>query len=40
MSGYTPDTIGQGEVMAPGEFIQKPFNAGDLIDKVREVLDR
>lgn len=39
MSGYTRDAIGQGEVMAAGGgFIQKPFGAEALMDKVRKVV--
>ncbi len=40
MSGYTADAIGNHGVLEPGtHFIQKPFTAGDLLRKLRSVLD-
>jgi CheY-like chemotaxis protein len=40
MSGYTDDAIVHHGVLDAGtQFIGKPFNAGDLMRKVREVLD-
>lgn len=40
MSGYTEDAISHQGVLDDGlSFIQKPFKAGDLLRKVREVLD-
>jgi PAS domain S-box-containing protein len=40
MSGYTGGAIGHlGELEAEGAFLQKPFPAGMLARKVREVLD-
>lgn len=40
MSGYTDDTISKYGILESGvEFIQKPFSAGDLVRKVRTVLD-
>ena len=41
MSGYTGDTILRHGVRARGAcFVSKPFEAGDLINKVRAVLDQ
>lgn len=41
MSGYTADLIVRRGVLAEGiNFIQKPFLPGDLLKKVRQVLDR
>jgi two-component system cell cycle sensor histidine kinase/response regulator CckA len=41
MSGYTGDAIVHHGQLAPGiELLQKPFTAGDLNRRVREVLDR
>jgi two-component system, cell cycle sensor histidine kinase and response regulator CckA len=40
MSGYTDDAIAHHGTLDPGtKFIGKPFNAADLVRKVREVLD-
>ena len=40
MSGYTANVIAHQGVLDDGvAFIQKPFSMGDLIKKVREVLD-
>jgi PAS domain S-box-containing protein len=40
MSGYTDDAIVRHGVLEPGlAFIQKPFRAADLVDKIRSVLD-
>ena len=40
-SGYTMDVIKTKEVMEMGfDFIHKPFQAKDLLMKVREILDR
>ena len=40
MSGYTDDTISQhGFFDAGTEFLQKPFTALRLMEKIREVLD-
>jgi two-component system, cell cycle sensor histidine kinase and response regulator CckA len=41
LSGYTDNAIVHRGVLSPGEaFLQKPFRADDLLNKVREVLDR
>jgi two-component system cell cycle sensor histidine kinase/response regulator CckA len=41
MSGYTGDAIVHHGQLAPGvELLLKPFTAGDLNRRVREVLDR
>ncbi len=41
MSGYTEDVIAHHGVLEKGvDFIQKPFSARNLMEKVREVLDR
>jgi two-component system, cell cycle sensor histidine kinase and response regulator CckA len=41
MSGYTDSIIAKHGVLEEGAaFIQKPFNADDLLEKVREVLQR
>jgi two-component system cell cycle sensor histidine kinase/response regulator CckA len=41
MSGYAGDAIAHQGQLAPGvELLQKPFTAGDLNRRVREVLDR
>jgi len=40
MSGYTDEAIVNRGILAPGtQFVQKPFTAGGLMRKVREVLD-
>jgi len=40
MSGYTDDVIAHHGVINEGiHFLQKPFAPGDLVRKVREVLD-
>jgi hypothetical protein len=40
MSGYTDDVIARHGVLEPGiAFLQKPFTAFGLAEKVREVLD-
>jgi FixJ family two-component response regulator len=40
MSGYTSDTmVRHGVLEAKVSFINKPFNAAALLQKVREVLD-
>jgi DNA-binding response OmpR family regulator len=40
MSGYTPDAIGSCEVLAAGGgFLQKPFDARVLMERVREALE-
>jgi FixJ family two-component response regulator len=40
MSGYTDDVIARHGVLEPGiAFLQKPFTALGLAEKVREVLD-
>lgn len=40
MSGYADDTLDRHGMHEPGKhFIQKPFGAGDLVRKIREVLD-
>jgi PAS domain S-box-containing protein len=41
MSGYTDSIIAKHGILEEGAaFIQKPFNANDLLEKVREVLER
>ncbi len=41
MSGYTDDAITRHGVLEPGlAYIQKPFTADTIVQKVREVLDR
>ncbi len=41
MSGYTEDVIAHHGVLDKGmDFIQKPFSARNLMEKIREVLDR
>jgi two-component system, cell cycle sensor histidine kinase and response regulator CckA len=41
MSGYTAETIGQhGALDKGGRFIEKPFLAKELAEKLREVLDQ
>ena len=40
MSGYPGDTIARyGDVREGDAFLQKPFSARELAEKVREVLD-
>lgn len=40
MSGYTDETISKYGILEPGvEFIQKPFSTGELVRKVRVMLD-
>jgi PAS domain S-box-containing protein len=40
MSGYTDDIIMHHDVLENGvRFIQKPFNSGEILEKVRSVLD-
>ena len=40
ISGTTDDAIARHRVLAPGtEFLQKPFALGQLLQKVRKVLD-
>ena len=40
MSGYTDDAIAEHGILSPNlNFLQKPFSAGTLTQKVREVLD-
>jgi PAS domain S-box-containing protein len=40
MSGYTDEALGRHGVLDLGTFLlQKPFRSGDLVQKVREVLD-
>ncbi|HEX2880372.1 MAG TPA: ATP-binding protein, partial [Polyangiaceae bacterium] len=38
MSGYDPTTMSEGTI--PGDYLQKPFSPSELLDKVREILDR
>jgi two-component system cell cycle sensor histidine kinase/response regulator CckA len=41
MSGYTDDAVlRNGVLQSENEFLQKPFNADDLLYKVRELLDK
>jgi signal transduction histidine kinase/ActR/RegA family two-component response regulator len=41
MSGYTADVIAHQGVLHEGvQFLQKPMTAGELTDKIRDVLDR
>jgi two-component system, cell cycle sensor histidine kinase and response regulator CckA len=41
MSGYTEDVIAHHGVLDQGvDFIRKPFSAGSLMDKIRQVLER
>ncbi|HLA77161.1 MAG TPA: ATP-binding protein [Vicinamibacteria bacterium] len=41
ISGYTDDALAARGALAPGvDFLSKPFSAGGLLRKVREVLDR
>ncbi len=41
MSGYTPNAIVQNCVLDPGvAFLNKPFSASELIDKIKEVLSQ
>jgi CheY-like chemotaxis protein len=41
MSGYTESAVVHRGIMNPGTaFLQKPFDLGSLVRKVREVLDR
>jgi PAS domain S-box-containing protein len=41
MSGYTDNTIDEYELIdKSNNFLQKPFNALDLVDKVRKILDQ
>jgi hypothetical protein len=37
MSGYPSDVIGEHGVLASGAFVQKPFTASGLVEKVREM---
>jgi PAS domain S-box-containing protein len=40
MSGYSEETIVQHGLVQPGiDFLQKPFTAEDLVQKLREILD-
>ncbi len=40
MSGYTDDAILHHGVLEPGtQFIQKPFSPGELLEKIRKILD-
>jgi FixJ family two-component response regulator len=40
ISGTTDDAIARHRVLAPGtEFLQKPFALGQLLQKIRKVLD-
>lgn len=40
MSGYPDNIINHDGILDPGlDFIQKPFSSGDMVRKVREVLD-
>jgi FixJ family two-component response regulator len=40
MSGYTDNTIDESEFLDKElNFLQKPFNAQSLVEKVREILD-
>jgi nitrogen-specific signal transduction histidine kinase/CheY-like chemotaxis protein len=38
MSGYDPATVSEGTI--PANYLQKPFSPSELLDKVRELLDR
>jgi DNA-binding response OmpR family regulator len=41
VSGYTQDVISHHGVLDSGiEFLQKPFTAGDLLGRVRRLLDQ
>jgi len=41
MSGYTSNVIAHQGVLDHGvAFIQKPFSMSDMMEKVREVLDK
>jgi PAS domain S-box-containing protein len=38
MSGYDPTTVSEGTI--PEDYLQKPFTPSELLDKVRNLLDR
>ena len=41
MSGYTDNTIDEYELIDKSKnFLQKPFNANALVEKIREILDK
>jgi FixJ family two-component response regulator len=41
MSGYTANVVARHSVLDEGvHFIEKPFSARSLVEKVREVLDK
>jgi FixJ family two-component response regulator len=41
MSGYAEDAVVRQDVLPAGtEFIQKPFNAKDLANRIRQALDK
>jgi PAS domain S-box-containing protein len=40
ISGYSEDALAHGGVLEPGlRFLQKPFSPGDLLERVRRILD-
>ena len=40
MSGYTDNTLDEYELIDKSKnFLQKPFNAKTLVEKIREILD-